>query len=64
MTTEPKTNYDLFIETVYNLKYSKGFYQRLWNNIQQQDEEELKYYLNNLDIKFKDSVDVILWIEG
>lgn len=62
--TELKTNYDLFIETIYNLKNSQGFYQRLWNSIQQQDEKVLKDYLNNLNIKFQDNVDVILWIEG
>lgn len=62
--TQTKTNVELFIETIYSLKDSQAFYQRLWNSIQKQDKKQLENYFNSLYIKFYDCIDVINWIEN
>lgn len=62
-----KTNFEVFIETVEMLKGSQGFYSRLWNTISEMSDDELenaKEQLNNLDTKFKDSVDVVMFLES
>jgi hypothetical protein len=54
-------------ETVEMLKGSQGFYSRLWNTISEMSDDELenaKEQLNNLDTKFKDSVDVVMFLES
>lgn len=61
------TNYELFLNTVNSLKNSQGFYSRLYNQIQEMDDEqrlELEEQINNIEPKFKDVVDVILYLEG
>lgn len=64
---ESKTNWDVFYETIKSLASSQGFYSRLYSTIQSWDTDELKEKIdivNNLDVKFKDPVDVILYLEG
>lgn len=61
------TNYELFLNTVNSLKNSQGFYSRLYNQIQEMDDEQklkLQEQINNIEPKFKDVVDVILYLEG
>lgn len=61
-----KTNFEVFMETVKNLSSSQGFYSRLWNTICEMSEDDLdraKEQLNNLDTKFNDSVDVVMFLE-
>lgn len=61
------TNYELFLNVVNSLKNSQGFYSRLYNQIQEMDDEqrlELEEQINNIEPKFKDVVDVILYLEG
>lgn len=64
---ETKTNWDVFYETIKSLAGSQGFYSRLYSTIQNWDADELKEKIdivNNLDVKFKEPVDVILYLEG
>lgn len=60
-----KSNYEMFLECVNTLKNSQGFYSRLANDLNNMDKdqiEELKEYLNSLP-QFKDQVDVVLFLE-
>ena len=62
---EQKSNYEMFLECVNTLKNSQGFYSRLANDLNNMDKdqiEELKEYLNSLP-QFKDQVDVVLFLE-
>ena len=64
---ETKQNWDVFYETIETLASSQGFYSRLYSTIQSWDDNELKEKINivnNLDVKFKEPVDVILYLEG
>lgn len=59
------SNYELFIETVESLRYSQGFYSRIANHIDEMSDDEraeLKEQLNKLP-QFKDSVDVVMYLE-
>lgn len=67
MTTDRKTNFNLFMDTVKTLKGSQGFYSRLSSQIDAMDElelQELEENLNSLDVQFNDAVDVILFLEN
>lgn len=60
-----KSNYEMFVDCVNTLKNSQGFYSRLANDLNNMDKdqiEELKEYLNSLP-QFKDQVDVVLFLE-
>lgn len=66
MTTDNKTNFKLFIDTVKTLKNSQGFYSRLYSQIDVMDAlelRELENSLNSLPQQFNDAVDVILFLE-
>ena len=59
-------NYELFISTVESLKHSQGFYSRLAGRLDEMSSEEklkLKEQLNNLSTQFKDSLDVVMYLE-
>ena len=59
-------NYKMFIATVNSLKYSQGFYSRIARQLDEMSEDEKQKtidYFNNLDIKFKNPVDVIMFLE-
>ena len=59
-------NYKMFVATVNTLKYSQGFYSRIARQLDEMSEDEKQKtidYFNNLDIKFKDPVDVIMFLE-
>lgn len=67
MTTDRKTNFNLFMDTVNTLKHSQGFYSRLSAQIDEMDKlelQELEENLNSLDVQFNDAVDVILFLEN
>lgn len=55
-------------ETAKGLRYSQGFYGRLYNNIMEDityNKEKISDFLNNSELpKFKDSLDVIMHLEG
>lgn len=60
------SNYELFISTVESLKHSQGFYSRIANhidNMSDDEKSELKEQLNNLSTQFKDSLDVVMYLE-
>lgn len=65
--SETKSNWDVFYGTIESLASSQGFYSKLYSNIQERNDDELKEminFVNNLDVKFKEPVDVILFLEG
>lgn len=55
-------NYKLFYDTIKALSYSKGSYGRLLRNIDNLDERDKQDLIDQLP-NFKDTVDVILFIE-
>lgn len=64
---ETKSNWDVFYGTIKSLASSQGFYSGFYSTIQSWDNDELKEKIdivNNLDVKFKEPVDVILYLEG
>lgn len=63
---EPQNNFDWLVKTVYVLRNSQGFYNRLWRNLCTIDMSSLSCYIddiNSLD-KFNDTIDVIMVLEG
>lgn len=61
-----KTNFEMLLDVVNDLKYSQGFYSRLANILENMDSYELECnekYINSLP-QFKDSVDVIMFLEN
>lgn len=59
-------NYKMFVATVNMLKYSQGFYSRIARRLDEMSEDEKQEtidYFNNLDIKFKDTLDVVMFLE-
>lgn len=59
-------NWTMFRDTIYNLSHSQGFYSRLRAIIEDKSADELlemENKVNNLDIEFKEPVDVVLYLE-
>ena len=56
------------LDTIKGLRYSQGFYSRLYNNLMEDikyNKKNISYFLNNDEFpKFKDSLDVIMYLEG
>lgn len=60
-------NWKIFKDTVYTLSTAQGYYSRLRQRIEDMTMDELaelENKINNLDIEFKEPVDVILFLEG
>ena len=57
-----RNNYELFFNTIKTLSNSQGFYGRLLNTLINMDEDERLELINNLPT-FKDTVDVVMWLE-
>ena len=61
-------SFRMILETAKGLRYSQGFYSRLYNDLMENikyNKEELVDYLNNSELpKFKDSLDVVMYLEG
>ena len=61
-------SFRMILETAKGLRHSQGFYSRLYNNLMEKikyNKEDLVDYLNNSELpKFKDSLDVIMYLEG
>jgi len=54
----------LFAETITSLSVSQGFYGRLCRDIDQFGEADLDNLIQDLsEHRFKDAVDVVLWLE-
>lgn len=64
--SEVKSNYEMFLDVVNDLKTSQGLYSRLARQLDEMTPEEIenvKNGLNNMP-QWKDSVDVILFLES
>ena len=65
LATAENSNQRLFAETINTLRSSQGFYSRLYQTINQLSEEGYRDLTALLDQQnFKDSVDVVLWLEA
>lgn len=62
MQKTKEQNYEFFYNTIKSLSYSQGSYGRLLRAINNLDEDEIQDLINQLP-EFKDTVDVILFIE-
>lgn len=61
-----KTSYDIFVQTIKGLASSQGFYSRMYTNLCDMSDEERNELRDtiNKEHNFKDSLDVIMWLEG
>lgn len=61
-------SFRMLFDTVKSLRHSQGFYSRLYNNLMENikyNKEDLVDHLHNSELpKFKDSLDVIMYLEG
>lgn len=61
-------SFRMVFDTIKGLRHSQGFYGRLYNDLMEQikyDKEGLSDFLNNSELpKFKDSLDVVMYLEG
>lgn len=61
-------SFRMMFETIKELRYSQGFYSRLYDTLIyniKNNKEDLVDYLNNSELpKFKDSLDVVMYLEG
>ena len=61
-------SFRMVLNTIKELRYSQGFYGRLYASLMEDikyNKEELVDYLNNSELpKFKDSLDVVMYLEG
>lgn len=65
LATAKNQNRRLFADTVNTLRNSQGFYSRLFQTINQLSDEAYQELTRLLDKQnFKDSVDVVLWLEA
>ena len=60
-------SFRMMFDTVKSLRHSQGFYGRLYNDLMENikyNKEDLSDFLNNSELpKFKDTVDVVLYLE-
>ena len=61
-------SFRMMYDTVKSLRHSKGFYSRLYDALTynvKNNREDLLDFLNNSELpKFKDTVDVVMYLEG
>ena len=61
-------SFRVMFETIKDLRYSQGFYNRLYADLMEDikyNKENISNFLNNSKLpKFKDSLDVIMYLEG
>ena len=61
-------SFRMIFNTIKDLRYSQGFYGRVYSDLMEDikyNKEGLACYLNNTELpKFKDSLDVIMYLEG
>ena len=61
-------SFRMIVETAKDLRYSQGFYGRLYASLMEDikyNKENISDFLNNSELpKFKDTVDVIMYLEG
>lgn len=61
-------SFRMVFETIKTLRYSQGFYSRLYNDLMEDikyNKENISDFLNNKELpKFKDILDVVMYLEG
>ena len=61
-------SFRMILETAKGLRYSQGFYGRLYASLMEDikyNKENISDFLNNGELpKFKDSLDVVMYLEG
>ena len=61
-------SFRIMFETVKGLRHSQGFYSRLYNDLMEDikyNKENISDFLNNKELpKFKDTLDVVMYLEG
>lgn len=61
-------SFRMVFETIKGLRHSQGFYSRLYNDLMEDikyNKESISDFLNNSELpKFKDNVDVVMYLEG
>ena len=68
MTEKTKTSLEVFKNTIWSLSYSQSFYGRIRKQIEYMEEQDIPEYYELIDginkENFKDSLDVIMYLEG
>ena len=55
----------LYIQTIYDLRNSQGFYSRIYDALCDTDKDTLDELIKVLCKEdFKDTLDVVMWLEG
>ena len=61
-------SFRMILNTVKELRYSQGFYSRLYNDLMEDikyNKENISDFLNNSELpKFKDTLDIVMYLEG
>ena len=61
-------SFRIMFDTVKGLRHSQGFYSRLYNDLMEDikyNKENISDFLNNNELpKFKDTLDVVMYLEG
>lgn len=61
-------SFRMIVNTIKDLRYSQGFYSRLYASLMEDikyNKEDISNFLNNSELpKFKDSLDVVMYLEG
>ena len=61
-------SFRMVLNTIKELRYSQGFYGRLYASLMEDikyNKENISDFLNNSEVpKFRDSLDVIMYLEG
>ena len=61
-------SFRMIFNTIKDLRHSQGFYSRLYNDLMEEikyNKKDLSDFLNNSKLpKFKDNVDVVMYLEG
>lgn len=58
-------NHRIFAATVVDLMHSQGFYSRLFEAVNEMDDDGYDLLFSQLDAQsFRDTIDVILWLES
>lgn len=61
-------SFRMIVNTIKDLRYSQGFYGRLYVSLMKDikyNKENISNFLNNSELpKFKDSLDAIMYLEG
>ena len=61
-------SFRMIVNTIKDLRHSQGFYCRLYASLMEDikyNKENISNFLNNSELpKFKDSLDVIMYLEG